>query len=1073
MRISTLLNSGAKRSVALATVLSLCFAASAQTFLDNGIIYKVNKGKVEVQPTKYTSGKNKGKPTECENGTAPDDYTGDIVVPAQVTYNGNTYPVSDIKSGFKASLITSIVIPDGVKVGRGALQDCANLTSATLPSDLALIDGNTFQNCTALTSITIPGSAKSVGGAAFQGCTALETIIVEDGAEPISFARDAFNAAPVVKTVKLNRQFDNTTKNTQDDRVFRGCKELVSVEIGGSFLDIPANFFENTTALKSVVFNSQVASIDYRAFANSGLEEITLPESLTSVSSSLFENCKSLRKVTLGAATKTISDMAFYNSTLQEINFPATLTSIGNLAFSGTQLSGKLELPEAVKSVGNQAFAMNAAVTEVVIPATVTNIGTGAFMGCTSVAKFTVAADNEAYAASEDGTYITSKDGKTLVAYAPAAAATEFKGDFTAVEAYAFYGAKNLTAIELPACTSWGDYALYGSGITKLTIGGTVGRYVAASCPALAELTVTCQEVPTGIAADCPELSKVTLADNVTIVRQDAFKNCAKVESLDLGKILVILETDCFAGSGIKNLTVRAFYPASMAEGVFKEGNDITVTVPADLVDAYKKATGWSFLNIVGDANLAVEGKQMGMPAGLYYAGDDNNLHCAYADGQFDDYEINMQHTFQLAEFGNRIYGASAGRKFWYSASSAVEGDGKLFYISKVDGNLFQAVVLDNAGNNAYKDPTGLYIYGSTLYVNDRNVCIRKISADALALPQDYPSWMENNWMSFYGGTWSYGCIKNGFAITQDADAAGNPEPRYWVGMKYNGCGLFSFKEGNIGTGSGDQAGSPAGAYEYMTNINLIATAFNIDTKNGHLYMYIETAGAQNQIKGGLYRISLDALDANKTPNANDFMTVLEAKLIDGAPVKYEGNATNEHVCVSQLAFDADGEYMYWCYRAPTPEEAADIEGKEFKGNGGTVGSGCAYPWAEAYDETNPLHHSGIKRIKLGVEDPVVEMVVPGVTGYGVVPVNYEGSTKPLGVQSPVVDSAVKAVAVADGFITALEDATVTVYAANGTIVAISNLAAGQTLSTADLAAGLYIVDARTAAGSQAVKFVK
>ena len=63
--------------------------------------------------------------------------------------------------------------------------------------------------------------------------------------------------------------------------------------------------------------------------------------------------------------------------------------------------------------------------------------------------------------------------------------------------------------------------------------------------------------------------------------------------------------------------------------------------------------------------------------------------------------------------------------------------------------------------------------------------------------------------------------------------------------------------------------------------------------------------------------------------------------------------------------------------------------------------------------------------------------------------------------------------AVADGFITALEDATVTVYAANGTIVAISNLAAGQTLSTADLAAGLYIVDARTAAGSQAVKFVK
>lgn len=1070
MRISTLLNSGANRGVAVAAILSLGFAASAQTFIDGGIIYKVNKANVEVQPTKYTSGKNKGQPTVCENGTAPEDYTGDIVVPNTVTYNGKTYNVSDIKSGFKASKITSIVVPAGVKVGRGALQDCADLVSATLPTDLAMIEGNVFQNCTALTSITIPGTVTSVGGAAFQGCTALETIVIEDGAAPILFARDAFNAAPAVKSVTLNRQFNNESKNTQDDRLFRGCKELTTVVIGGSFVDIPANFFENTTALKSVTFNSQVTGIDYRAFANSGIEEITLPESLTSVSSSLFENCKSLRKVTLGAATKTISDMAFYNSTLQEINLPATLTSIGNLAFSGTQLSGKLELPEAVKSIGNQAFAMNTGLTEVTIPATVTSIGTGAFMGCTGIAKFDVDAANENYAVSADGTYITTKDGMTLVAYAPAAAATEFKGDFTAVEPYAFYGAKNLTTVELPACTSWGDYALYGSGITKLHIGGTVGRYVAASCPALAELTVTCQEVPTGIAADCPELSKVNLSDNVTIVRQDAFKNCVKVESLDLGKILVILETDCFAGSGLKNITVRSFYPAAMADGVFTEASAITVTVPESLVDAYKKANGWSYLTITGDANLAVAGDKMGMPAGLYFAGDDNNLHCAYADGQFDEYEINMQHTFQLAEFGNRIYGASAGRKFWYSASSAVEGDGKLFYISQVDGNLFQAVVLDNAGNNAYKDPTGLYIYGSTLYVNDRNVCIRKISADALALPQDYPSWMENNWMSFYGGTWSYGCIKNGFAITQDADASGNPEPRYWVGMKYNGCGLFSFKEGNIGTGSGDLAGSPAGANEYLTNINLIATSFNIDTKNGHLYMYIETAGAQNQIKGGLYRISLDALEMNKTPNANDFMTVLEAELIDGAPVKYEGNATNEHVGVSQLAFDANGEYMYWCYRAPSAEEAAEYEGKEFAGNAGTVGSGCPYPWAEKYDAENPLHHSGIKRIKLGEEHPAVEMVVPGVTGYGIVPVNYEGSKKPgNGVSAPVVESTVQVITVANGLITALEDATVTIYAANGTIVAISNLAAGQTMSTDNLAAGLYIV----AAGNQTVKFVK
>lgn len=1055
MRISTLFKSVAKRSMVMTAVLSLCIGASAQTFLHEGLVYKVSKAKLEVQTADKTP----------ENGTAPGQYTGDIVIPESITYNSKTYAVSSIKTAFKGEPITSIVIGEGVDVPRGAFTGCVELASITLPSTLTKISGNTFQNCSTLTTLTIPSGVVSIAAAALQGCPALETIVIEDGAEPFAIGRETFNEVPAVKNLTINRQIDLTKYTAQDERAFRGCTNLETLVIGGSFTSIPANYFENTTALKNVTINSDVTSMDYNVFAGSGIEEITLPESLTSIPSSAFLNCKNLKKVTLGNAVTTISAMAFNNAGVEEINFPATLTSIGNLAFSGAKLSGKLELPEALKTIGNQAFAQNPNLTEIVIPASVTSIGDGAFMGCAAVAKFSVDPANETYASAADGSYICSKDGKSLIAYAPAATATELNGNFTSVAPYAIYCAKNLTTINLPACNNWGDYALYGSGITKLNIGGTIGRYVVANCTALTELSIDCKEVPHGIAADCVALSNVNLRDDITIVRQDAFKNCVNIESLDLGKILVILETDCFAGSGINKLTVRAFYPASMPEGVFTEKSDITVTVPEALVETYKQASGWNFLNIVGDANLEVAGQQMGMPAGLYYAGDDNNLHCVYADGQTDDYEINMSHTFQLVEFGNRIYGASAGKKFWWSASAGNEGDGKLFYISQIDNNLFQAVVLDNTGNNAYKDPTGLYIYGSTLYVNDRNVCIRKISADALALSQDYPSWMENNWMPFYGTDWQYGCIKNGFAITQDEDANGNPEPRYWVGMKYNGNGLFSFKESNIGTSSSD-VGSNVGAVSYMTSSSLIATSFNIDTKNGHLYMYIETAGiGDNRIPGGLYRIPLEALDANPNPSVVDFLTVLEAELIDGAPVKFEGNDTNEHVGISQLAFDANGEYMYWCYRAPTAEEVAACD---------FTGKGESYKWAEDFDPSNPMHQSGIKRIKLGEENPVVEMVAPGVTGYGIVPVNYEGSTKPgSGIVAPVVENDIQAVVVANGEITALEDANITVYAANGVIVAMTKLAAGQSLSTADLADGLYIVDARTAAGSQAVKIVK
>lgn len=1068
MRISTLLSSGVLRGVTVAAVCSLGISASAQTFLDNGIIYKVNKGKVEVQPTKYTSGAKKGQPTVCENGEAPDQYTGDVVIPATVTYNGVEYPVSTVAAGFKASLITSLTLPDGngIKIGRGGLQDCAELVSVKLPSDFAFIEGNTFQGCAKLSAISIPGSVTTVSGAAFTGCEALETIVIEESATPIVIGREAFGGAPVVKTLVMNRQISSDKYNNVDERAFRGAPNLSSVTVGGSFVNIPANYFENLKALKTIVFNSPVVSIDYNGLAGNGLEELTLPATVTTLSSSVLKDCKSLRKVTLGENVTEIGAMAFYNSVIEEINLPASLKTIGNLAFSGTKLSGVVTIPEAVTSIGDQAFANNAAITKFVIPASVKSIGVGAFMGCAGVAAFEVAADNANYSASADGSYITSKDGMTVVAYAPAAAATEFKGDFTAVAPYAFYGAKNLQAINLPACGTWGDYSVRGAGVKTLSLAGNVGRYVAADCPNLTDITVGCMEVPTGVVYNCPEVSKVTLLPEVTIVRQDAFANCPKIESLDLGNVLVILETNCFGNSGIKNLTVASTYPASMGEGVFSAESGITVTVPADLVGAYQAATGWNLLTIVGDANLLAGGAKMGMAPGLYYSGDDDNLHCLYADGKSDDYVINMPHTFQLVEFNNRIYGASAGRKFWYSASSAVEGDGKLFYISKVDDNLFQAVVLDNTGNNAYKDPTGLYIYGSTLYVNDRNVCIRKISADALALPQDYPSWMENNWMSWYGGNpWTYGCIKNGFAITQDQDAEGNPEPRYWVGMKYNGCGLFSFKEGNIGK-SASEVGSPNGTGTYLVSMNPIATCFNIDSKNRHLYIYIETAGTESSlIKGGLYRVSLDALAANPDPSVSDFFGVCEAKLIDGSPVKYEGNATNEHVGISQLAFDENGEYMYWCYRAPSAEEAAANEAQTYAQQ-----SAGRYWWADAYDANNPLHQSGIKRIKLGEENPVVEMVAPGVTGYGLVCKQYEGSVSPSGVAAPAIKPAISAVSVANGEVTALEATTVVVYNTAGAIVAVSELAAGQTMA---MPAGLHLVEARTAAGTQLVKVAK
>lgn len=1051
-----------RTAVSVLLTAALALGASAQTFLHEGICYKASGNKLTILDLHPAKASQTPKP---ENGTLPEKYTGDVVIPESIVYNGKTYKVTEVgTTAFKNSDITSFTFSSSIsKVGKGIFQDCPLLTNVTFSTGLTKLGQNMFNGCTALTEISIPGVFSDIPSGLFTGCTSLTKVTFEEGETPLSLGVNAFGLTSAtevpVKELHLLHKVDPDKYTEMANKPFRGCTALETVVIGGNVNEVPASYFENCANLKNVTFQGEaLATIGTSVFAGTGIENITFPEGVKTITSGILANAKKLNSVTLGSAVETIEALAFKGSTLATINFPATLTSVGDMAFQSTNLSGEIALPAEVKTIGAQAFANCAGITGISLPAATKRIGDGFAMGCPALASFAVEAASENYS-TVGSAMLQTKDGATLVAVAPAANLESVAGDYTAMAPYAAYGCTTVKTVALPKCTTYGDYALYGAGLTNLTLGGTIGRYVAANNTAMTALTINAPEIPVGVAQGNTALTDVTLPEVITVVKQDAFKGCSALKALRLGGYLAILEADCFAGSGLNSLEVASTFPPAMAEGVFTAESNITVTVPADLVDTYKAADGWSYLTIVGDANLAAQGADMGMPAGLYYAGDDGILHCSYADGQSDIYEVgDIAHTFQLLEYSNRIYGASAGKKFVYSATGSTDGDGKLFYISKVGGQIFQAVVLDNAGNNAYKDPFGLYLYGEDLYVNDRNVCIRKIPASAIALPQNYASWMENNWLAFYGQPWTYGCIKSGFAITQTTDKDGNPEPLYWVGMKYNGNGIFRFREKDIiETLPEGQQGRPMPAEApYLTTLAPIFTTFNLDVPNGHMYIYVEKMS--DNTPAGLYRVNMADIEAN--PNPSTF-AALNPVLIDGSPVKYEGAGANEHVGISQLAFDANHQYMYWCYRAPENDEEAALTPDIEKGR---------YPWAEAYDSNNPLHHSGIKRIKLGEANPTVEMVVPGASGYGIAVVNYEGSTKPESGINNIVAAQSNLVSYAAGAITASENVELTVYATTGLMVARVNLAAGESFSTADLSAGVYVVAATNGNAAQTIK---
>jgi len=101
-------------------------------------------------------------------------------------------------------------------------------------------------------------------------------------------------------------------------------------------------------------------------------------------------------------------------------------------------------------------------------------------------------------------------------------------------------------------------------------------------------------------------------------------------------------------------------------------------------------------------------------------------------------------------------------------------------------------------------------------------------------------------------------------------------------------------------------------------------------------------------------------------------------------------------------------------------------------------------------------------------------MVVPGVEGYGCVPVGFVGSSAVKDITNPAVEVSAATITVAGGILTVDADAVVAVYDMSGLMVARVAATAGQGIDIANLPAGAYVASAELANGKVAVaKFVK
>ena len=396
----------------LTALLLLCtIVATAHDFEVGGIYYNIADATNKAVAVTY-----KGSSYyEYSN-----EYTGNIVIPESVAYNGTTYSVTSIGgyAFYGCTGLTSIEIPNSVtsigdyafsgcwgltsveipnsvtSIGEDAFNGCSGLTSVEIPNSVTSIGEDAFYNCRGLTSIVIPNSVTSIGDDTFSFCSGLKSVVIPNSVT--SIGDDAFYGCTGLTSIIVdenNTKYDsrencNAIIETATNTLIAGCNNTT---IPGSVTSIGKYAFYKCTGLTSVVIPNSVTSIGSYAFSScTGLTSIEIPNSVTRIDYGAFFRCSGLTSVVIPNSVTSIGDDAFYYcSGLTSVEIPDNVTSIGEAAFFGCSGLTSVEIPNSVTSIGDYAFYQCSGLTSVVIPNSVTSIGEAAFYGCTGLTSIT------------------------------------------------------------------------------------------------------------------------------------------------------------------------------------------------------------------------------------------------------------------------------------------------------------------------------------------------------------------------------------------------------------------------------------------------------------------------------------------------------------------------------------------------------------------------------------------------------------------------------------------------------------------------------------------------------------
>lgn len=409
--------------------------------------------------------------------------------------------------------LEQVSFPAGLTlIDLGAFENCTALTAVTLPKRLTKLGYEVFKNCSALKSVWIPKSLTNNGsGDGFKGCTALTDITFETGITKIA---DYQFAGSPIKSITIPG-----TVTTVGMSAFSDCANLTAIDLPSSVTEIDGYAFEKCTGLTAVTLPKHLRKLGTYAFAGcTALKSVFIPLSLQTASSP-FRNCTALTDVTFEDGRTELPNTLLEDSGIRQLTVPQTVTKIGYSAFAGcTQLTA-ITLPAGLRELGNEAFKGCTALTGVALPDSLTALGYGVFRDCSAL----TAAEFPA------GIALLSWSSSSMLRNCTSLRSVKLPKTVSSLGDDFFAGCTALEQIVLPdSVTEIGSNLFNGcTALTDVTLSTNLQAIPANTfygCVSLQKLVApyAVTKIGKNAFANCTSLTSLTLLRNVTEAAADA-----------------------------------------------------------------------------------------------------------------------------------------------------------------------------------------------------------------------------------------------------------------------------------------------------------------------------------------------------------------------------------------------------------------------------------------------------------------------------------------------------------------------------------------------------------------------